>query len=82
VAARLNLIARLAAASCRQLPDYMLEFIDSLRMRREVEHGRAPKVRPEDEVAVTRDFEDGSDGSRTRDLRRDRPVWRLRAERG
>ena len=28
-----------------------------------------------DKVPVSRDFEDGSDGTRTRDLRRDRPAF-------
>ena len=34
-----------------------------------------PKTLPNNKVPVSRDFEDGSDGTRTRDLRRDRPAF-------
>jgi hypothetical protein len=35
----------------------------------------APRITPKGKVPASRDFEDGSDGTRTRDLRRDRPAF-------
>src|SRR6266508_4229291 len=52
----------------------VLESLDALTSPSTPHRANAPKTTPKGKVPVTRDFEDGSDGTRTRDLRRDRPV--------
>src|SRR6266511_828343 len=52
----------------------VLDALDELTAPSTPHRANAPKTTPKGKVPVTRDFEDGSDGTRTRDLRRDRPV--------
>jgi hypothetical protein len=51
----------------------VLDILDELTAPSRPHRANELKTGPEGEVPVTRDFEDGSDGTRTRDLRRDRP---------
>jgi integrase len=53
----------------------VLESLDALTAPSRPHRTNAPKTTPKGKVPVTRDFEDGSDGTRTRDLRRDRPAF-------
>ncbi len=53
----------------------VLESLDALTAPSTPHRRNAPKTTPKGKVPVTRDFEDGSDGTRTRDLRRDRPAF-------
>jgi Phage integrase family len=52
----------------------VLDTLDTLTAPSTPHRANAPKSTPKGKVPVTRDSEDGSDGTRTRDLRRDRPV--------
>ena len=52
----------------------VLDTLDALTAPSTPHRAKAPKTAPKDKVPGSRDFEDGSDGTRTRDLRRDRPV--------
>ena len=53
----------------------VLDKLDALTTPSTPHRITTPKAAPKGEVAVSRDFEDGSDGTRTRDLRRDRPAF-------
>jgi integrase len=53
----------------------VLDSLDALTAPSRPHRANAPKTMPKGKVPVTRDFEDGSDGTRTRDLRRDRPAF-------
>jgi len=53
----------------------VLDSLDALMAPSTPHAANAPKTTPKGKVPVTRDFEDGSDGTRTRDLRRDRPAF-------
>ena len=53
----------------------VLDALDALTTPSTPHRANAPKTLPNDKVAVSRDFENGSDGTRTRDLRRDRPAF-------
>ena len=53
----------------------VLDALDALKTPSTPHRANAPKTLPNDKVAVSRDFENGSDGTRTRDLRRDRPAF-------
>jgi hypothetical protein len=57
----------------------VLESLDALTAPSTPHRANAPETTPKEKVAASRDFEDGSDGTRTRDLRRDRPVMALAA---
>jgi hypothetical protein len=64
---KLDLYGHLFPDANRGVP----ESLDALTAPSTPHRANAPKTTPEGNVAVTRDFEDGSDGTRTRDLRRD-----------
>ncbi len=49
----------------------VLESLDALTTPSTPHRGNAPKTTSKGKVPVTRNFENGSDGTRTRDLRRD-----------
>jgi integrase len=53
----------------------VLDALDALTAPSTPHRATAPKTLPNDKVPVSRDFENGSDGTRTRDLRRDRPAF-------
>ncbi len=53
----------------------VLENLDAITAPSRPHRANAPKTTPKEKVPVTRDLEDGSDGTRTRDLRRDRPAF-------
>src|SRR5438034_2446893 len=53
----------------------VLDSLDAITAPSTPHRANAPKTTPKGKVPVTRDFEDGSDGTRTRDLRRDRPAF-------
>jgi integrase len=52
----------------------VLDTLDALTAPSTPHRANAPNTTPNEKVPVTGDFEDGSDGTRTRDLRRDRLV--------
>jgi integrase len=54
----------------------VLASLDALTAPSTPHRANAAKTTPKGKVPVTRDLEDGSDGTRTRDLRRDRPAFR------
>ena len=53
----------------------VLANLDALTAPSTHHRANAPNVTPKGKVPASRDFEDGSDGTRTRDLRRDRPAF-------
>jgi len=53
----------------------VLDSLDAITAPSKPHRANAPKTTSKGKVPVTRDFEDGSDGTRTRDLRRDRPAF-------
>jgi integrase len=53
----------------------VLDSLDALTAPSRPHREDAPKTTPKGKVPASRDFEDGSDGTRTRDLRRDRPAF-------
>jgi integrase len=53
----------------------VLDKLDALTTPSRPHRAKAPKMTPKGKVPITRDLEDGSDGTRTRDLRRDRPAF-------
>jgi len=53
----------------------VLDSLDALTAPSTPHRANAPKTMLKGKVPVTRDFKDGSDGTRTRDLRRDRPAF-------
>ena len=53
----------------------VLESLDALTTPSTPHRANAPNTTSKEKVPVTRDFESGSDGTRTRDLRRDRPAF-------
>ena len=53
----------------------VLESLDALTAPSTPHRANEPKATLKGKVPVTRDFENGSDGTRTRDLRRDRPAF-------
>ena len=53
----------------------VLESLDALTAPSTPHRTNAPKIGLQEKVPASRDFEDGSDGTRTRDLRRDRPAF-------
>ena len=52
-----------------------LDALDALTAPSTPHRANAPKSTPKGKVPASRDFQDGSDGTRTRDLRRDRPAF-------
>ncbi len=71
-------IAVTLALSGHLVPDAnrgVLDALDALTAPSTPHRANAPKSLPSDKVSVSRDFENGSDGTRTRDLRRDRPAF-------
>ena len=52
----------------------VLDALDELTAPSTPHRKNAPKNRSNEKVPASGDFESGSDGTRTRDLRRDRPV--------
>jgi hypothetical protein len=55
----------------------LLDALDALTTPSRPHRRKRSAKTPKEKVPVTRDFRDGSDGTRTRDLRRDRPVLAL-----
>jgi hypothetical protein len=55
----------------------VLDALDALTTPSTPHRANTPTITPKGKVPASRDFEDGSDGTRTRDLRRDRPVMAL-----
>jgi integrase len=53
----------------------VLDALDDLTAPSTPHRKRTPKNRPNEKIPVSGDFESGSDGTRTRDLRRDRPAF-------
>jgi hypothetical protein len=53
----------------------VLDALDALTAPSTPHRANTPKTGPKGKVPVSRDFEYGSDGTRTRDLRRDRPAF-------
>ena len=53
----------------------VLDALDTLTAPSTPHGAKPPTSTSKEKVPVTRDFEDGSDGTRTRDLRRDRPAF-------
>jgi integrase len=53
----------------------VLDALDALTTPSTPHRASAPTVTPKGKVPASRDFENGSDGTRTRDLRRDRPAF-------
>jgi integrase len=53
----------------------VLESLDALTTPPTPHRANAPHTTPKRKVPASRDFENGSDGTRTRDLRRDRPAF-------
>ena len=53
----------------------VLDSLDAITAPSTPHRANALKTTPKGKVPGTRDFEDGSDGTRTRDLRRDRPAF-------
>jgi integrase len=53
----------------------VLESLDALTTPSTPHRTNKPKGRPEQKVPASGDFQSGSDGTRTRDLRRDRPAF-------
>ena len=53
----------------------VLDALDELTAPSTPHRAKARNATPKEKVPVTGDFEDGSDGTRTRDLRRDRPAF-------
>jgi integrase len=53
----------------------VLDSLDALMAPSTPHRKNTPSTAPKEKGPVTRDFEDGSDGTRTRDLRRDRPAF-------
>jgi integrase len=58
----------------------VLESLDALTAPSRPHRANAPKTTPKEKVPASGDFGDGSDGTRTRDLRRDRPARRNRPQ--
>jgi hypothetical protein len=56
-------------------PDANRGVLDALTAPSTPHRANTPKVPPNEKVPASGDFEDGSDGTRTRDLRRDRPAF-------
>ena len=56
-------------------PDANRGVLDALTTPSTPHRANTPKPTPKGKVPVSGDFEDGSDGTRTRDLRRDRPAF-------
>jgi integrase len=60
------------------LPDAnrgVLDSLDALTAPSTPHRANASKITPKGKLPASRDFQDGSDGTRTRDLRRDRPAF-------
>jgi integrase len=53
----------------------VLDALDALTAPSTPHRANAPRLTPKGKVPASRDFENGSDGTRTRDLRRDRPAF-------
>jgi integrase len=53
----------------------VLESLDALTAPSTPHRANAQKSTPKEKVPASRDFQNGSDGTRTRDLRRDRPAF-------
>ena len=53
----------------------VLESLDALTTPFTPHRANASDTASKEKVPVSRDFESGSDGTRTRDLRRDRPAF-------
>jgi integrase len=53
----------------------VLDALDALTAPSTPHRANAPTITPKGKVPASRDFGDGSDGTRTRDLRRDRPAF-------
>ena len=53
----------------------VLAALDALTTPSTPHRANAPHTTPKGKVPASRDFENGSDGTRTRDLRRDRPAF-------
>jgi hypothetical protein len=53
----------------------VLDNLDALTAPSTPHRKSAPTNAPKEKVPASGDFEDGSDGTRTRDLRRDRPAF-------
>src|SRR5215211_6808731 len=56
----------------------VLDSLDALTAPSTPHRANPPKTTPKEKVPASRDFLDGSDGTRTRDLRRDRLVLQIR----
>jgi integrase len=53
----------------------VLDALDALTTPSTPHRANAPQTMPKGKVPASRDFQSGSDGTRTRDLRRDRPAF-------